>query len=455
MHTILVVDDEKSIRDSIKMILEYEKYGVAFAENGDRALTVARERPIDAILLDIKMPGMDGIEVLKEMRNKHPEIPVVMISGHGTIDTAVEATKLGAFDYLSKPLDREKLLITVRNALRQKRLVVEVNKITGKEHILGESPAIKEILALIQRIGPTDARVLITGESGTGKELVAKALHRASKRASMPLVEVNCAAIPHELIESELFGHEKGSFTGATAQRIGKFEQADGGTIFLDEVGDMSLQAQAKVLRALEEGKVERVGGDKLIPVDVRVVSATNKNLQEEIRKANFRDDLYHRLNVIPVHVPPLRERREDIPVLIRAFVEDTCARNGFALKTVSDHAAQALMNMEWTGNVRELRNIVERLVIMTPGNIIDVPDLETAALSRKSETDDIVGSSRTFQEFKDRAEAAFIKHQLELHNWNVSKTAETLQMERSHLYTKIKKYGLERDNEGKDTGME
>jgi len=455
MHTILVVDDEKSIRDSIKMILEYEKYGVVFAENGDRALTVARERPIDAILLDIKMPGMDGIEVLKEMRNKHPEIPVVMISGHGTIDTAVEATKLGAFDYLSKPLDREKLLITVRNALQQKRLVVEVNKITGKERILGEGPAIKEILALIQRVGPTDARVLITGESGTGKELVAKALHRASKRASMPLVEVNCAAIPHELIESELFGHEKGSFTGATAQRIGKFEQADGGTIFLDEVGDMSVQAQAKVLRALEEGKIERVGGEKLMPVDVRVISATNKNLQEEIRKTNFRDDLYHRLNVIPVHVPPLRERCEDIPVLIRAFVEDTCTRNGFALKTVSDRAAQALMNMEWTGNVRELRNIVERLVIMTAGNVIDVPDLETAALSRKSETEDIVRSSRTFQEFKDRAEAAFIKHQLELHNWNVSKTAETLEMERSHLYTKIKKYGLERDSEGKDVGME
>ncbi len=455
MHTILVADDEKSIRDSIKMILEYEKYSVAFAENGDRALTVARERPIDAILLDIKMPGMDGIEVLKEMRNKHPEIPVIMISGHGTIDTAVEATKLGAFDYLSKPLDREKLLITVRNALRQKGLVAEVNKISAKERILGESSVIKDILAIIQRIGPTDARVLITGESGTGKELIAKALHRASKRASMPLVEVNCAAIPHELIESELFGHEKGSFTGATAQRIGKFEQADGGTIFLDEVGDMSLQAQAKVLRALEEGKVERVGGDKLIPVDVRVISATNKNLQEEIRKANFRDDLYHRLNVIPVHVPALRERREDIPVLVRAFVDDTCARNGFALKTVSDRAIQMLMSLEWTGNVRELRNIVERLVIMTPGNIIEVPDLETAALSRKSETDDIVGSSRTFQEFKDRAEAAFIKHQLELHNWNVSKTAETLEMERSHLYTKIKKYGLGRDSEGKDVGME
>lgn len=448
MQTVLVVDDEKSIRDSIKMILEYEKYAVAFAENGMKALASVKEQQIDAMLLDIKMTGMDGIEVLKEMRNRHAEIPVIMISGHGTIETAVEATKLGAFDYLSKPLDRDKLLVTVRNALNQKRLAAEVNRIREHETILGESLKIREILSLIQRVGPTESRILITGESGTGKELVAKAVHKASKRALMPLVEVNCAAIPSELIESEMFGHEKGSFTGATAQRIGKFQQADGGTIFLDEVGDMSLQAQAKVLRVLEEGKIERVGGDKIISVDVRVIAATNKNLLEEIKKGTFREDLYHRLNVIPMHVPPLRERREDIPILARAFVEETCARNGFALKTLSDQVVAALGNMEWSGNVRELRNIVERLVIMTQGNLIESPNLETLSLARGSGIDDLVQTSKTFQDFKDRAEAAFIKHQLDLHNWNVSKTAEALEMERSHLYTKIKKYGLGREKE-------
>jgi len=278
--------------------------------------------------------------------------------------------------------------------------------------------------------------------------LIAKAVHKASKRASMPLVEVNCAAIPSELIESEMFGHEKGSFTGATAQRIGKFQQADGGTIFLDEVGDMSLQAQAKVLRVLEEGKIERVGGDKIISVDVRVIAATNKNLPEEIKKGTFREDLYHRLNVIPMHVPPLRERREDIPILAKAFVEETCARNGFALKTLSDQVVAALGNMEWSGNVRELRNIVERLVIMTQGNLIASPNLETLSLAPGGGIEDLVQTSKTFQDFKDRAEAAFIKHQLDLHNWNVSKTAEALEMERSHLYTKIKKYGLEREKE-------
>jgi DNA-binding NtrC family response regulator len=304
----------------------------------------------------------------------------------------------------------------------------------------------KEILKLIQRVAPTDARVLITGESGTGKELVAKAIHRASKRAAMPLIEVNCAAIPAELIESELFGHEKGSFTGATAQRIGKFEQADGGTIFLDEVGDMSLQAQAKVLRVLEEGKVERVGGNKTIPVDVRVIAATNKNLPEEIGKGTFREDLFHRLNVIPVYVPPLRERRDDIVILVNAFVEEVCARNGIAKKRVTQRAMDALINKDWKGNVRELRNIVERLVIMTLTDMIETADMETFSPQNADDVGGILYTSHSFQEFKDRAEAAFIKHQLELHGWNVSKTAETLSMERSHLYTKIKKYGLERE---------
>ena len=447
MRTILVVDDEKSVRDSVKMILEYEKYSVVPAENGKQALSIVNDKPIDAVLLDIKMPpGMDGIDVLRELRKLKPNLPVVMISGHGTFETAVEATKLGAFDYLPKPLDRDKLLISLRNALERGELVAEVQRIRDREKILGESQAVRKILELVQRVGPTDSRVLITGESGTGKELVARAIHRVSKRSAMPLVEVNCAAIPSELIESELFGHEKGSFTGATTQRTGKFEQADGGTIFLDEIGDMSQQAQAKVLRALEEGRIERVGGSQIIAVDVRVIAATNKNLPEEIRKGTFREDLYHRLNVLPIHIPPLRERKEDIPVLVKAFVGDICARDGIGEKTVSPQVLNSLMEMEWSGNVRELRNVVERLVIMSKGPALDVSDIQTLAVSTHDELDGILLGSGSFQEFKDKAEAAFIKHQLSQHNWNVSKTADALAMERSHLYTKIKKYRLERD---------
>ncbi len=447
MRTILIVDDEKSVRDSIKMILEYEKYNVLFAENGAKALASFKENLPDAVFLDIKMPsGMDGIEVLREMKTLNAEIPVIMISGHGTFETAVEATKLGAFDYLPKPLDRDKLLITLRNALENRQLANEIKQVREKERILADSLKMKEILDLIKRVGPTDARVLICGESGSGKELVAKAIHRSSKRSTMSLVEVNCAAIPAELIESELFGHEKGSFTGATNQRIGKFEQADGGTIFLDEVGDMSLQAQAKVLRALEEGKIERVGGSKTIPVDVRVIAATNKNLTEEIKKGNFREDLYHRLNVIPITVSPLRDRKEDIPILVNAFIEDTCSRNGIAKKIISQRAMYVLMGMEWRGNVRELRNIIERIVIMSTASEIDLSDLEMLSFAPRDTVEELVQSSQSFQEFKDRAEAAFIKHQLKLHNWNVTKTADALEMERSHLYTKIKKYGLERE---------
>ena len=457
MRNILIVDDEKSVRDSMKMILEYEKYNVQFAEDGKKALTAFTESMPDVVFLDIKMPsGMDGIDVLRAMKQINHEVPVIMISGHGTFETAVEATKLGAFDYLPKPLDRDKLLITLRNAIEYRALHEEVKSVRAKEKILGESLKIKEILALIERVAPTDARILISGESGSGKELVAKAIHRSSKRAQMPLVEVNCAAIPAELIESELFGHEKGSFTGATAQRIGKFEQADGGTIFLDEVGDMSVQAQAKVLRALEEGKIERVGGNKIISVDVRVIVATNKNLRDGIKSGTFREDLFHRLNVIPVTVPPLRERRDDIPVLVRSFIAETCMRNGVIIKTISDRAMHALRSMEWKGNVRELRNSIERLVIMSAGTEIDMTDLEELSFTTKETIDELVESSQSFQEFKDKAEAVFIKHQLKLHNWNVSRTAEALEMERSHLYTKIKKYGLEREeNSGEQNGSD
>jgi DNA-binding NtrC family response regulator len=450
MKTILIVDDEKSVRDSLRMILKYARYEVEIAEDGAKALAILESHPIDIVLLDIKMPGMDGIEVLEAMMKKNPELPVVMISGHGTIETAVEATKKGAFDFLSKPLDRDRLLVTVRNALEQRKLAAEYRQmkevIEGKEKILGESPKIKEILDVIRRVGPTESRVFITGENGTGKELVAKAIHRSSKRSKKPFIEVNCAAIPTELIESELFGHEKGAFTGATSQRIGKFEQADGGTIFLDEVGDMSLAAQAKVLRVLEEGKIERVGGSRLIDVDVRVIAATNKNLPEEISRNTFREDLYHRLNVIPVHVPPLRERRDDIPILASYFGDEICLRNGMPRKQLTTALLQQLKSMDWSGNVRELRNVVERLVIMSPGTPIDVQALESFTTMKKTEFEDILSTSTTFQDFKDRAEAAYIKHQLRLHNWHITKTAQALNIQRSHLYNKIKRYGLQRE---------
>jgi two-component system nitrogen regulation response regulator NtrX len=457
MKTILVVDDEKSVRDSLRMILTYARYEVEMAEDGAKALSTLDSRPIDMVLLDIKMPGMDGIEVLETMLKKNPELPIVIISGHGTIETAVEATKKGAFDFLSKPLDRDRLLVTVRNALEQRKLAVEYKqmkeKVEGKEKILGESPKIKEILEIIQRVGPTESRVLITGENGTGKELVAKALHKSSKRSGRPFIEVNCAAIPTELIESELFGHEKGAFTGATTQRVGKFEQADGGTIFLDEVGDMSLAAQAKVLRVLEEGKIERVGGSKIINVDVRVVAATNKKLPEEIGRGAFREDLYHRLNVLPIHVPPLRERREDVPLLAGYFAEEICLRNGMPRKQLVQPLLQRLKTMDWSGNVRELRNVVERLVIMSPGDTIDLQAIDQFSAGKKTEFDDILSASTTFQDFKDRAEAAYIRHQLELHNWHITKTAEALKIQRSHLYNKMKRYGLQREGSDKSEG--
>lgn len=452
MKTILVIDDDKSVRDSLKMILEYEHYEVEFAENGEQGLQKIERLPVGIILLDVKMSGMDGIEVLTKIRQRNEKLPVIMISGHGSIETAVEATKLGAFDFLSKPLDRDKLLVTIRNALQHAKLSEEYEqlqeRLEGKRCILGESEKIKEILSVIHQVAPTDARVLITGENGTGKELIARAIHRGSKRVSKPFVEVNCAAIPSELIESELFGHEKGSFTGATVQRIGKFEQADGGTIFLDEIGDMSMQAQAKVLRALEEGKVERVGGNKLIPVDVRVLAATNKKLEEEIAKDHFRKDLYHRLNVIPIHAPALRDHREDIPLLAHAFIDEVCSRNGIAKKTISNEAMNLLMQKDWPGNVRELRNAIERLVILSPGTAINISVLQASGGSQGKEDAELLEISGTFQEFKEKAEAVFIKKQLEIHKWNITKTAEAMEMQRSHLYTKMKRYGLMKEGE-------
>jgi DNA-binding NtrC family response regulator len=448
MNTVLVVDDELAVRESIRMILEYEKYAVKFAKDGRAALETLGAGSVDLVLLDIKMPGMDGIEVLQEIRRQWPLVPVIMISGHGTGETASEAGRLGAYEFLPKPPDRDRLLILARNAIEVKRL-----RETGEpgRAILGDSVSIRELRALIDRVAPTESRVLITGDNGTGKELVARAIHRQSQRNSRPLVEVNCAAIPNELIESELFGHEKGSFSGAAGQRIGKFELADRGTIFLDEIGDMSPGAQAKVLRALEEGKIERVGGDRQVPVDVRVIAATNKDLPEAIRQNQFREDLYHRLNVIPIHVPPLRERRDDIPVLARAFAKDICERNRMPSKVLADDTVRKLQGMDWSGNVRELRNTVERLVIMTSGPVITAADLDRFAGSARPAADELMSLGGTFQEFKERAEAAYIGKQLELHGWNITKTAEALDIQRSHLYNKMKKYGLAKgeENEG------
>ena len=455
MKSVLVVDDEKSIRDSLRMILEYDNYEVHFASDGPSALGKVAASRFDLVLLDIKMAGMDGLKVLKSIKEKIPELPVVMISGHGTIETAVEATKLGAFDFLQKPLDRERLLITVRNAVQAKDLMIEVKEMREqaeeKYSILGESPRIKEVLASIRRVAQTEARVLILGENGSGKELVARAIHRLSRRQDQKFIEVNCAAIPNELIESELFGHERGAFTGAATQRIGRFEHADGGTLFLDEIGDMSMNAQAKVLRAIEEGKIERVGGNKQIAVDVRLVAATNKNLLEMIKQERFREDLYHRLNVIPIVVPPLRERREDIPLLAVAFAEEICRRYGIAQKKFSEDALKVLRAMDWSGNVRELKNTVERLVIMTPSPTIELQQVGPGAAKAPEEWGAALEATGTLQDFKDKAEAAYIRKLLGENDWNVTRTAQALDIQRSHLYSKMKKLGLVRGDQSEE----
>jgi two-component system, NtrC family, nitrogen regulation response regulator NtrX len=383
MARILVIDDERSIRNTLKEILEYEKFEVDVAEDGFEGLEKIETSHFDVVLCDIKMPKMDGIEVLSKIQEKDPDATVVMISGHGSIDTAVEAIKKGAFDFISKPLDLNRLLITIRNATDKTKLVTETKvlkrKVSKSYEMIGESDAIHRIKEMIERVAPTDARIFITGNNGTGKELVARWLHELSNRSKGPYVEVNCAAIPSELIESELFGHEKGSFTSAIKQKKGNFELATGGTLFLDEIGDMSLAAQAKVLRALQENKITRVGGEKDIPVDVRIVAATNKNIHEEIAKGNFREDLYHRLSVILIHVPTLNERADDIPLLANHFLEQVLSEQGMAPKVFSDGAFEELKKIHWTGNIRELRNVVERLAILCDKEITAL-DVQTFA---------------------------------------------------------------------------
>ncbi|GAB1416334.1 sigma-54 dependent transcriptional regulator [Paludibacter sp.] len=383
MAKILIIDDERSIRNTLKDILEFEKHQVMLAENGKIGLELASNNLFDVIFSDIKMPEMDGIEVLATLKEKEVEAPVIMISGHGNIETAVECIKKGAFDFIEKPIDLNRLLITVRNALDKGNLVTETKilkkRIEKRHQMIGESLAIHKVRDMIEKVAPTEARVLITGSNGTGKEVVARLLYEKSNRTNAPFVEVNCAAIPSELIESELFGHEKGSFTSAIKQRIGKFEQADGGTIFLDEIGDMSLSAQTKVLRVLQENELTRVGSDKSIKVNVRVFAATNKDLKLEIEKGNFREDLFHRLNVIPIHVPDLDDRKDDIPLLINHFLELICTEQGIQIKKMDNEAVKHLQNRTWNGNIRELRNVVERLIILG-GNPITLEDVKTFA---------------------------------------------------------------------------
>jgi two-component system nitrogen regulation response regulator NtrX len=450
-HRVLIVDDEAGIRQALKQVLEYEDLEVRVAASGGEAITLYPEFKPHLVFLDVKMAGLDGLETLTRLRDLDSRAQVVMISGHGTIATAVEATQRGAFDFLEKPLDTDRLLLTVRNALAHATLVGENARLReaaeSRYEMVGESPALHGVRELIAKVGPTAARVLITGENGTGKELVARALHQASPRRDRAFVEVNCAAIPSELIESELFGHMKGSFTGAFADRAGKFEQADGGTLFLDEVGDMSLSAQAKLLRVLQEGVVTRIGGSKAIQVDVRVLAATNKDLESEIVEGRFREDLLYRLNVVPIEVPPLRDRLEDIPALVEHFAEQLAASAGVPGKKFAPEAIARFQARTWPGNIRELRNAVERALILAPGRTVaaaDVDRLLPAGEAAMVAADP--GRAHTFETFKQEAERSFLAQQLKEHDWNVSETARALKMPRSNLYKKIERYGLTRE---------
>ena len=452
MARILVVDDEDGIRRVLAQLFEYEDHEVRSASGAGEAIEIFGEFRPDVTFLDVKMARVDGLEALTRIREIDPSAVVVMISGHGTIETAVEATRRGAFDFLEKPLDTERILIVLRNALQQQGLIAENQRLRGevesRHQIVGRSFALRQVLDRVEKVAPTDARVLITGENGTGKELIARAVHRLSPRADGPFVEVNCAAIPSELIESELFGHMKGSFTGAVEDRAGKFELADKGTLFLDEIGDMSLAAQAKVLRALQEGIITRVGGAKPIKVDVRVLAATNKDLEQEIKAGNFREDLFYRLNVIPLHVPPLRERREDIPMLVQHFVNTISKEMTLRARGLTDGALLRLQRMDWAGNVRELRNTVERLMILASSGTItedDVDLLVSGHMKGGGLSSDLL-SCQTFAEFKEAAERAFIIQKLRENDWNVSETARLLDMPRSNLYKKIERYDLVRE---------
>jgi two-component system, NtrC family, nitrogen regulation response regulator NtrX len=444
-HRILIVDDEPGIRQALKQVLEYEKLVVRVASSGGEAITLYPDFRPHLVFLDVKMAGLDGLDTLTRIRKLDPKAQVVMISGHGTIATAVEATQLGAFDFLEKPLDTDRLLVTVRNALAHAELVdenIRLKEVSESRFIMvGSSRALDEVRQLIAKVGPTSARVLITGENGTGKELVARALHEASPRRDRPFVEVNCAAIPSELIESELFGHMKGSFTGAVADRAGKFEQADGGTLFLDEVGDMSLAAQAKLLRVLQEGVVTRIGGSKSIQVDVRVLAATNKDLDEEIEEGRFREDLLYRLNVVPIEVPSLRERQEDIPELVTHFVQQLSAGAGVAAKRFSADAIRKLQSRSWPGNVRELRNAVERALILASGKVVSGADIDQ--LLPNGAAGSATKDGQSFAKVQQDSEKKLLLKRLKENDWNISETARVLKITRSNLYKKLKRFEI------------
>jgi DNA-binding NtrC family response regulator len=454
MAKVLIIDDEKSVRNSLKDVLEYEKYTIDTAENGVEGLEKIKNEVYDLVLCDIKMPKMDGIDLLDQSLFLYPTLKFIMISGHGNVDTAIDCVRKGAFDYIPKPPDLNKLLITVKNALENKNLKEETtilkNKIHRSKEIVGNSKSIQNIKDTILRVAPTEARILITGQNGTGKELVAQWVHHNSHRAKGPFVEVNCAAIPSELIESELFGHEKGSFTSAVKNRIGKFEQANGGTLFLDEIGDMDAAAQAKVLRALQEGKITRVGGEKDINVDVRVIAATNKNLDYEITRGSFRLDLYHRLSVILIHLPTLNERKEDIPMLTERFCEQICDEYKMPIKQITPRAIELLKEYDWSGNIRELKNVIERLIILSPEKITEAEVEQFAMKSNLSQNKgsllEVFDRFDRFQEFKDFVEKEFIEFKLQKHSWNVSKTADDIDIQRSHLYNKIEKFELKKN---------
>jgi two-component system nitrogen regulation response regulator NtrX len=449
---VLVVDDEEAVRSSLRMIFDYEGYEVLLAANGPAGLKMAEQESPDLVFLDIKMPQMDGLEVLKRLKAAEPSPPVVVLSGHGTVKTAVEAVKLGAFDFIEKPPESERILIVARNALGQKRLVDENRRLKlsfdDRYRMVGRSPALEKVWDAIRRAAPTNATVLLTGESGVGKELAARAIHSNSLRQDEAFIQVNCAAIPEELIESELFGHEKGSFTGAAEKQIGKFELAHRGTIFLDEVGDMSLRTQAKVLRVLQEGEVERLGSQKTLQVDVRVIAATNKTLEEEIEAGRFREDLYFRLSVLPIRVPPLRERPEDVEPLIEHLVREFCTANNFRPKAFAPAAMEALKRHRWRGNVRELKNAVERLLIMVEADEVRVDDV-AGVLRRPSEDASALNAAGTLRDFKEAAERAFLVSKLRENNWNISATAQGIGTPRSNLYKKLEQYGISQETDG------
>jgi two-component system nitrogen regulation response regulator NtrX len=450
---ILVIDDEQGIRAALGQLLEYEGYEVHTVPNAADGIAEYQKWRPHLVFLDVKMAGMDGMEALKKIRELDPTATVVMISGHATIRTAVEATQLGAYEILEKPLDTDRILVMLRNALSHLDLKEEnarlKQSIDAPFEMVGKTPVMRLLMEKIEKVAATPARVLITGENGTGKELVARALHRMSPRADKPFVEVNCAAIPGELIESELFGHMKGSFTGAISDRAGKFEQANKGTLFLDEIGDMSLAAQAKVLRVLQDNVITRIGGAKPISVDVRVIAATNKTLENEIAAGKFREDLYYRLNVVPIHVPPIRERREDIPMLAQYFASTLSAREGIPPRAFTPDALERLTGLDWPGNVRELRNTVERLLILAPDSQISARDIDRLAGQRVLDDAGLatLTQCRTFEEFKDAAERAFLLNKLREFDWNVSETARAVEMPRSNLYKKIERYSLSREH--------